>query len=139
MNKSLVEKSSIEPTGSLPEAGTRDDLARNSCDGSTVSRQFKDKSPGECPIKTPLRIVVDNAVPLPTLVKYFRAELRMSKRDAQWMAREVYRDEAASRAHLPEAWHTDIWPAEVAFIRRRPGISDPTPRDAIRNITEAAA
>ena len=104
-----------------------------------MNRQFKNKSPGECSIKTPLRVVVDNAVPLPALVKYFRAELRMSKRDAQWMAREVYRDEATSRANLPEAWHTDIWPEEVTFIRRRPGISDPTPRDAIRNIMEEAA
>lgn len=104
-----------------------------------MSRQTKTLSPGECPIKTPLRVVVDNAVPLPTLVKYFRAELRMSKRDAQWMAREVYRDEEASRANLPAAWHTDIWPEEVTFIRRRPGISDPTPREAIRNIMEEAA
>lgn len=103
-----------------------------------MSRQFKNKSPGECSIKTPLRVVVDNAVPLPVLKRYFRSELRLSKRDAEFMAREVYRDEATSRANLPEAWHTDIWPEEVTFIRRRPGISDPTPRDAIRNIMEAA-
>lgn len=99
-----------------------------------MSRHTKTLSPGECPIKTPLRVVVDNAVPLPALVKYLRAELRMSKRDAQWMAREVYRDEEASRANLPEAWHTDIWPEKVSFTRRRPGVSDPTPAQAFKNI-----
>mgnify|MGYP003589565372 CR=1 FL=1 len=91
-------------------------------------------SPGECPIKTPPRVVVENAVPLPSLKKYFRTELRLSKRDAEYMAREVYRDEATSRTNLPEAWHTDIWPETVTFTRRTPGVSDPTPVKAFKNI-----
>ena len=87
----------------------------------------------ECSAKA-TRTVVNNAVPLPDLTRYLRAELGMSRRDAQWMAREVYRDEAVSRTNLPEAWHTDIWPAACTYERRGTGISDPTPRDAIRNI-----
>lgn len=94
---------------------------------------------GECPAKANPRVVVDNAVPLPTLKQYFRAELRMSKRDAEYMAREVYRDEETSRTNLPEAWHTDIWPEAITFTRRTPGISDPTPKQAIRNLEGAAA
>lgn len=103
-----------------------------------MSSQTLTLSPGECPIKTTPRVIVDNVVPLPALVKYFRAELRMSKRDAQWMAREVYRDEETSRTNLPEAWHTDIWPDDVTFIRRRPGVSDPTPAQAFKNMESAA-
>lgn len=102
-----------------------------------MSHQTKTLSPGQCPIKTPPRVVVNNAVPLPTLVEYFRTELRLSKRDARWMAREVYRDEATSRTNLPEAWHTDIWPERVTFIRRSPGVSDPTPVQAFRNMEAA--
>ena len=82
-----------------------------------MSRLIETKSPGECPIKTTTRVVVENAVPLPSLKKYFRTELRLSKRDAEYMAREVYRDEATSRTNLPEAWHTDIWPEAVTFTR----------------------
>ncbi len=96
-------------------------------------------SPGQCPIKTTPRVIVENAVPLPDLVKYFRSELSMSKRDARWMAREVYRDEAVSRTNLPEAWHTDIWPEPVQFVRRSPGISDPTPVQAFKNMEAKAA
>lgn len=98
-----------------------------------MSTSIKTQSPGECPIKTP-RVVVDNAVPLPSLKKYFRTELRMSKRDAEYMAREVYRDEATSRTNLPEAWHTDIWPEQVTFTRRSPRVSDPTPAQAFKNM-----
>lgn len=94
--------------------------------------------PGQCPTKAS-RTVVDNAVPLPDLVTYLRAELRMSKRDARWMAREVYRDEEVSRTNLPGGWHASIWPAAVTFERRGVNISDPTPRDAIRNIERMAA
>ena len=101
-----------------------------------MSQQSLIQSPGECPIKTPLRVVVENAVPLPSLKKYFRTELRLSKRDAEYMAREVYRDEATSRTNLPEAWHTDIWPEAVTFTRRSPGISDPTPVQAFKNIEQ---
>src|SRR5690606_7275152 len=44
--------------------------------GSTImSHQIKTMAPGQCPIKTSPRVVVDNAVPLPELVEYFRAEL----------------------------------------------------------------
>lgn len=102
-----------------------------------MSRQTQTLSPGECSIKTPLRVVVDNAVPLPVLKRYFRSELRLSKRDAEFMAREVYRDEAASRTNLPEAWHTDIWPETVTFTRRSPGVSDPTPAQAFKNMEAA--
>lgn len=101
-----------------------------------MSASTKTLSPGQCPIKTTPRVVVDNAVPLPKLVEYFRAELRLTKRDARWMAREVYRDEATSRTNLPEAWHTDIWPETVTFIRRSPGVSDPTPVQAFKNIEQ---
>lgn len=101
-----------------------------------MSHSIKTQSPGECPIKTTPRVVVDNAVPLPILKKYFRTELRLSKRDAEYMAREVYRDEATSRTNLPEAWHTDIWPEQVTFIRRSPGVSDPTPVQAFKNIEQ---
>lgn len=96
--------------------------------------QSQTLSPGECPIKTTPRVIVENAVPLPVLKKYFRTELRLSKRDAEYMAREVYRDEATSRTNLPEAWHTDIWPEQVSFIRRSPGVSDPTPAQAFKNM-----
>ena len=91
----------------------------------------------ECSTKA-TRTVVENAVPLPDIVKYLRAELRLSRRDAQWMAREVYRDEATSAANLPHGWHQAIWPTKVTFERRKPGISDPTPRDAIRNMERQA-
>ena len=101
-----------------------------------MSQQSLTLSPGECPIKTPPRVVVENAVPLPSLKKYFRTELRLSKRDAEYMAREVYRDEATSRTNLPEAWHTDIWPEAVTFTRRTPGVSDPTPAQAFKNIEQ---
>jgi len=104
-----------------------------------MSSQTLTLSPGECPIKTPSRVVVDNAVPLPVLKKYFRTELRLSKRDAEFMAREVYRDEETSRTNLPEAWHTDIWPERVSFVRRNPGVSDPTPAQAFKNMEEVAA
>ena len=103
-----------------------------------MSHQPLTLSPGECPIKTPPRVVVENAVPLPSLKKYFRTELRLSKRDAEYMAREVYRDEATSRTNLPEAWHTDIWPEAVTFTRRTPGVSDPTPVQAFKNMEMAA-
>lgn len=93
---------------------------------------------GEHPAKA-TRVVVNNAVPLPDIKRYLRAELSLSKRDADWMAREVYRDEAVSRTNLPEAWHTDIWPAAVTYERRGTSISDPTPRDAIRNIEREQA
>lgn len=82
------------------------------------------------------RTVVENAVPLPDIKRYLRSELRMSKRDADWMAREVYRCEATSATNLPAGWHQAIWPTKVMFERRKPGISDPTPRDAIRNIEQ---
>lgn len=85
-----------------------------------------------------LPLEVNNAVPLRKLRDYFRAEGKATKRNAARMAQLVYEDKEFSLRHLPEAWHTDIWPEEVTFIRRRPGISDPTPRDAIRNIMEAA-
>lgn len=90
------------------------------------------RPPGECSIKAPTS--VDNAVPLPDLKRYFRAELRMSKRDADWMAREVYRDEATARTNLPSGWYAAIWPDPVTFIRRSTERADPTPRDAIRNL-----
>ena len=93
---------------------------------------------GECSAKA-TRIVVNNAVPLPDLKRYLRAELRMSKRDADYMAREVYRDEQTSATNLPEGWHRAIWPEACTFERRGVGISDPTPRDAIRNIEGVAA
>lgn len=80
------------------------------------------------------QVVVHNAVNLRDMDSYFRSELGMSRREAKWMSREVYRDEAVSRTNLPEAWHTDIWPAAVTYERRGTSISDPTPRDAIRNI-----
>lgn len=86
------------------------------------------------------RAVVKNPVPLPDIKRYLRAELRLSKRDADWMARQVYRDPELSRTNLPAIWHQDIWPTKgtVSFVRRSPNVSDPTPRDAIRNIEGAA-
>lgn len=95
------------------------------------------RPPSQCSIKAPTS--VDNAVPLPDLVGYFRAELRMSKRDARWMAREVYRDEATARTNLPPGWHAAIWPDPVTFIRRSTERADPTPRDAIRNLEAQSA
>ena len=80
------------------------------------------------------RTVVHNAVDLRELDAYFRAELGMSRRDAKWMAREVYRDEATARTNLPSGWYAAIWPDPVTFIRRSTRPSDPTPRDAIRNL-----
>lgn len=93
------------------------------------------RPPGEYSIKAN-RTVVKNAVPLPDIKRYLRAELRLSKRDADWMAREVYRDEKVSATNLPAGWHQAIWPAKgtASFVRRSPNISDPTPRDAIQNI-----
>lgn len=85
------------------------------------------------------RISVQNAVSLRDLRAYFRAELRLSKRDSAFMAHEVYRDEATSATNLPAGWHAAIWPATVTFERRTPGISDPTPKQAIRNIEKEAA
>lgn len=96
------------------------------------------RSSSECSAKTP-RTVVENAVPLPDIVRYCRADLGMSRRDAQWMAREVYRCEATSATNLPAGWHQAIWPARTTFERRTPGISDPTPRDAIKNIEREAS
>lgn len=103
-----------------------------------MSQLIETQSPGECPIKTTPRVVVENIVPLPSLKKYFRTELRLSKRDAEYMAREVYRDEATSRTNLPKAWHTDIWPPAVTFTRRTPGVSDPTSVQAFKNMEMAA-
>lgn len=77
---------------------------------------------------------VQNAVSLRDLRAYFRAELRMSKRDSAWMAHEVYRDEATARTNLPPGWYAAIWPDPVTFIRRSTERADPTPRDAIRNL-----
>lgn len=83
-------------------------------------------------------VEVENVVSLRTLRTYFRTELRMSKRDASFMAHEVYKDESTSRTNLPEAWHTDIWPEAVTFTRRTPGVSDPTPVQAFKNMEMAA-
>lgn len=102
-----------------------------------MTTQTKTQSPGECPIKTTPRVEVNNIVPLPDMVRYFRSELRMSKRDAQWMAREAYRDKGTAKANLPESWFVDIWPDDVTFIRRAPGVSDPTPAQAFKNMEMA--
>ena len=101
-----------------------------------MTTRVKTQPSSRCSDKAP-RVVVENAVDLRTLDNYFRAELGMSRREAKWMTREVYRDEATSRTNLPEAWHTDIWPEQVTFTRRNPGVSDPTPAQAFKNMEAA--
>ena len=96
------------------------------------------KASSRCSAK-PTRTVVLNAVDLREMDAYFRAELGMSRRESKWMSREVYRDEEVSATNLPHGWHTAIWPSAVTFERRTPGISDPTPNQAIRNIEAQAA
>ncbi len=85
-----------------------------------------------------LPIEVKNVVPLRKLRDYFRAEGKATKRNAARLAQLVYEDKEFSRTNLPEAWHTDIWPEKVAFVRRSPGVSDPTPAQAFKNMEEAA-
>lgn len=60
---------------------------------------------------------VRNAVELRDLSDYFRREHGMSRRNAGYMAREVYRDEALSREWLPSGWHESIYPPAVAYVR----------------------
>lgn len=91
---------------------------------------------GECSAKAH-NVQVQNVIPLPEIKRYLRAELRMSKRDADHMARLVYKDEATSKTNLPSGWHQAIWGPELGFTRRV-GISDPTPVQAFKNIEAAA-
>ena len=101
--------------------------------------QFLNMKPSSrCSDKANREVIVDNVVDMRVLDQYFRSELGMSRRDAKWMTREVYRDKETARTNLPEQWFTDIWPDEVTFIRRSPGISDPTPKQAFRNMEVAA-
>src|SRR5690625_5640 len=98
-----------------------------------MSGRTNSRPPSECSTKA-IRTVINNTVPLPEIVAYLRAERRLSRRDAQWMAREVYRDPAVSKTNLPPGWHEAIWPSAATFVRRSPNISDPTSKEAIWNL-----
>ncbi|MGP5608644.1 hypothetical protein [Arthrobacter rhombi] len=78
----------------------------------------------ECSAKgTPAK--VDNAVELPDLGTYFRRERGMSRRKAQFTAREVYRDESLSRRILPSGWHEAIYPPAVGYVRTARVLAEP--------------
>ncbi|GAA3681884.1 hypothetical protein GCM10023081_19970 [Arthrobacter ginkgonis] len=51
------------------------------------------------------------------LTAYFRREHGMSRRDAGFLAREVYRDETTSAHWLPSGWHEAIHPPAVTYTR----------------------
>ena len=70
----------------------------------------------ECsPKGTPVE--VDNAVDLSDLTAYFRREHGMSRRNAGFMAREIYRDESTSARLLPSGWHEAIYPPALTYVR----------------------
>ena len=102
-----------------------------------MSHQIKTKSPSGTLSAKAKNVEVENVVSLRDLRTYFRAELRMSKRDAAFMAHAVYEDEGTSKTNLPLGWHQAIWGPDMDFSRRV-GISDPTPVQAFKNLEMAS-
>lgn len=77
----------------------------------TQPRPVSECSPKGNPAK------VENVVDLSDLTAYFRREHGKSRRDAGFLAREVYRDREKSAQLLPSGWHEAIHPSAVTYVR----------------------